>query len=243
MRRPEYPVHDGVAHVQVGRGHVYLRAQDARAVGELAGLHALEQVQVLVLRPFLYGLSVPGSVSVPLVSRIWSALRSSHVGLAGPYQAERELAQPVEIVGGVEQPVLPIDIPATSRPPVSPRSVLHLLPGGVRVVVPQIAQPAVLSAPVRSCRQKALAWRIWRYPFRLGETRVHAAVAPSGGAVGLHGWRMKSSDGAAAGGLLDSGMDLVRCGEHTARGRGPRQYTCGEQHGDSSTDRSSTCRP
>ena len=40
-------VHHRVAHVQVGRGHVDLGAQRARAVGKLAGLHALEQVQVL----------------------------------------------------------------------------------------------------------------------------------------------------------------------------------------------------
>jgi hypothetical protein len=36
-----------VAQVDVGRGHVDLGAQDVGAVGELAGLHALEQIQVL----------------------------------------------------------------------------------------------------------------------------------------------------------------------------------------------------
>ena len=41
-------VHHRVAHVEVGRRHVDLGAQGARAVGELAGLHAREQVEVLL---------------------------------------------------------------------------------------------------------------------------------------------------------------------------------------------------
>jgi hypothetical protein len=41
-------VHHRVAQVEVGRGHVDLGAQGAAAVGELAGLHALEQVEVLL---------------------------------------------------------------------------------------------------------------------------------------------------------------------------------------------------
>ena len=40
-------VHHRVAHVEVGRGHVDLGPQGARAVGKFAGLHALEQVEVL----------------------------------------------------------------------------------------------------------------------------------------------------------------------------------------------------
>ena len=37
-------VHDRIAHVEVGRGHVDLGAQNARAVGELAGFHSLKEV-------------------------------------------------------------------------------------------------------------------------------------------------------------------------------------------------------
>ena len=40
-------VHDRVAHVEVRVRHVDLGAQDARAIGEFAVLHALEQVHVL----------------------------------------------------------------------------------------------------------------------------------------------------------------------------------------------------
>ena len=38
----EDAVHDRIAHVQVRRGHVNLRAQGARAIGELSGPHALK---------------------------------------------------------------------------------------------------------------------------------------------------------------------------------------------------------
>ena len=54
-------VHDGIAQVQVRRRHVDLGPQRARAVGKFAGLHALEQVQVLfdgavAIRALLAGL-------------------------------------------------------------------------------------------------------------------------------------------------------------------------------------------
>ena len=46
-----YPVHGGIAHVEVGGGHVYLGAQRPAAVREFAVLHALEQVQVFFDAP------------------------------------------------------------------------------------------------------------------------------------------------------------------------------------------------
>ena len=49
--RVEDAVQDRVAQVDVGRGHVDPGAQHARAVGELAGAHAREQVEALLDRP------------------------------------------------------------------------------------------------------------------------------------------------------------------------------------------------
>ena len=46
VRAPD-PVQHRIAHVDVRRRHVDLRAQHVRAVGELAGAHAAEQVEVL----------------------------------------------------------------------------------------------------------------------------------------------------------------------------------------------------
>jgi hypothetical protein len=63
-----------VAQVDVGRGHVDPGAQDVGAVGELAGLHALEEVHVLGDRALRKGESLPGWVSVPRLARISSAL-------------------------------------------------------------------------------------------------------------------------------------------------------------------------
>ena len=42
------PIDDRVAHGENWRGHVDLRAQDYAAGGELARLHALEEIEVLV---------------------------------------------------------------------------------------------------------------------------------------------------------------------------------------------------
>ncbi len=46
VRGVQDAVHDRIAHVDVGRGHVDLGAQNAAAVGELALLHAGEEVEV-----------------------------------------------------------------------------------------------------------------------------------------------------------------------------------------------------
>ena len=46
VRGVEDAVHDGVAHVEVGRGHVDFGSQDAGAVGEFAVLHAGEEVEI-----------------------------------------------------------------------------------------------------------------------------------------------------------------------------------------------------
>jgi hypothetical protein len=48
MMRATDPIEDRVAHVDVRRRHVDLRAQDARAIRELSGAHAAEQVQILL---------------------------------------------------------------------------------------------------------------------------------------------------------------------------------------------------
>ena len=51
MRRVHDPVEHRVAEVDVRRGHVDLRPEDACAVRELAGAHPREQVEVLLDRP------------------------------------------------------------------------------------------------------------------------------------------------------------------------------------------------
>ena len=93
-----------IAHVDVGRGHVDLRPQRARAVRELAGPHPREQIEVL-RRPSGRGTgcSCPGSVSVPRCSRISSARQVVDVGLALLDQLHGAVVELLEVVRGVVQ--------------------------------------------------------------------------------------------------------------------------------------------
>ncbi len=105
----EDAVHDRVAQVEVGGGHVDLGAQRARAVGEFAGAHALEQVQVLfdgavAVGAFLARLGQRAAVLADLVRG-----QVADVGLARLDQLHRPLVQLVEVIGGVEQAVFPIE--------------------------------------------------------------------------------------------------------------------------------------
>ena len=69
VRGVEDAIHDRIAHVDVGRGHVDLGAQNAAAVGELALLHAGEEVEVFF----------DGAVAI---GAVFSGLRESAAVLA-----------------------------------------------------------------------------------------------------------------------------------------------------------------
>ena len=65
-------VHHRVAHVEVGRRHVDLGAQGARAIGKFAGLHAREQIEILfhgaiAVGAFLAGLGERAAVLAHLL--------------------------------------------------------------------------------------------------------------------------------------------------------------------------------
>ena len=53
-------VHHRVAHVQIGRRHIYFRAKHMCAIGELARFHTLQQVDVLFDRAIAVGASLAG---------------------------------------------------------------------------------------------------------------------------------------------------------------------------------------
>ena len=143
VRGAEDAVHDWVAHVEVGRGHVDLGPQGPRAVGEFAGLHAAEEVEV-----FFDGAIAVGAVAArrgeraavlaDLVGR-----EVTDVGLSGQDHLLGPIVELVEIVGGVEQAVFPIEA--------QPADVLHdrvdvfdFLLRGVGVVEAEVAQPPVV---------------------------------------------------------------------------------------------------
>ena len=88
-----------------------------------------------------YGLSLPGSVSVPRCSRISSARQIVDVGLAGLDQLDRPLVELVEIVGGVEEAV-PVEA--------EPLDVFH---DGVDVLGVFLLGIGVVEAQVGLCRR------------------------------------------------------------------------------------------
>jgi len=96
-----------VAQVDVARRHVDFRPQHVRAVGELAGLHAPEQVEVfgdatIAIRTGLARLGERAAIGAHLVRRL-----RIDIGVARFDQVLGEPVHPVEIVGGVVEVVAP----------------------------------------------------------------------------------------------------------------------------------------
>ena len=108
-------VHHRVAQVEVGRGHVDFRPQGARAVGKLAGPHALEQIEILfhravAIRAFFAGLGQRAAIFAHLLGG-----EVADVRLAVLDQLDGPFIQLPEIVGGIKQ-ALPNRSPASARP-------------------------------------------------------------------------------------------------------------------------------
>ena len=131
-------VEDGVAQVDVGRGHVDLGAQDPGTVLVLAGAHAREQVQVL-----LDGAGAVGGVGAGLGERPTGLAdlvggEVVHERLAVLDEVDGPGVQLLEVVRGVEQVLAPVEAqPADVG--LDAVDVLLLLLERVRVVEPEIA--------------------------------------------------------------------------------------------------------
>ena len=130
-------VHHRVAQVEVRRRHVDLGAQRARAVGELAGAHALEQVEVLLdgavaVRAFLAGLGQRAAVLADLLGG-----QVADVRLARLDQLHGPVVELVEVVGGVEEAVVPVEAEPA-----------HVLLDGVDVLDLFLARVGVVEAQV-----------------------------------------------------------------------------------------------
>ena len=139
---PGDAVHHRVSHVEVRRGHVDLRAQRARAVLELPGAHAREEIQVLVDRT----LSV-GTVASRLVDRaavLAGLVRGevAHVREALLDQLHREAVELLEVVAGVERLARPLEAEPADVVLDRVHELLALL-RRVRVVEAQVAGAAV----------------------------------------------------------------------------------------------------
>ena len=102
VRRVPDPVQHRIAHVHVLRLEVDLAAQHVRALGELAGAHALEQVQALRDRAVAVGAGLALLVEVAAVLADLLLRQAVDVGAALLDQLHRQLVELLEVVRRVE---------------------------------------------------------------------------------------------------------------------------------------------
>ena len=107
--RVQDAVEHGIAQVDVGRGHVDLRAQHADAVRELAGPHTREQVEALVGRPVppRAGPARIGERAAVLTDLVGGLV--VHIGLAGLDEVDRPLVELLEVVGREVEVLAPVE--------------------------------------------------------------------------------------------------------------------------------------
>jgi len=159
MRGMEDAVHDRVAHVEVGRGHVDFCPEDTCPVGEFAGLHAGEEVEV-----FLDGAVAKGRVfaglgegAAGLADLVGGEVVD--VGLAGLDELDGPGVELGEVVRGVAE-ALPVEAqPADVG--LDGVDVLLLFLFGIGVVEAQVGFAAELVGEAE-VEADGLAWPMWR---------------------------------------------------------------------------------
>ena len=104
----EDAVHHRIAQVDVGRGHIDLGPQRARAFGELAPAHALEQVQVFLHRAAAVRALFTRFGQRPAVLAHLVRAQVADIGLALFNQLDRPQVELLEVIRGVVLAVLPV---------------------------------------------------------------------------------------------------------------------------------------
>ncbi|OPZ55414.1 MAG: hypothetical protein BWY89_01356 [Bacteroidetes bacterium ADurb.BinA012] len=143
MRGLEYPVDNGITHVQVGRSHINPGSQHTAALLKFTLVHPVEQVEVLLnaavtVRTFSAGLG-----RGTLLLRDGLGTLVIHIGEAAINQQYSKIPQLAKIVRSVVFPVFP----GKSKPLdifLDGINILHLLFGGVGVIKPQVTLSAIL---------------------------------------------------------------------------------------------------
>ena len=98
-------VHHGIAHVQVRRSHVDFRAQDARAVGEFSGLHALEQIEIFFHRAIAMRAVLAGLGERAAMFANFFGGEIVDIGLAVANQLEGPFVELIEVIRSVEKSI------------------------------------------------------------------------------------------------------------------------------------------
>ncbi len=109
MRGMQDAVQHRIAQVHVRRGHVDLRAQHARAVGEFAGPHAPQQVEVLLDGPVAIGAVLAGLGQRAPLGAHFGGRRVVHVRLAFPDQMLGPRVQLLEVIRCVVEMFAPVE--------------------------------------------------------------------------------------------------------------------------------------
>ena len=147
MATPLDAVEGGIAQVQVRRGHIDLRAQHLGPILELAGAHALEEVQVLFGGTATVGAVGAGMIEVPPIGPHLFRSLLIHIGLAFADQVTCPIEQLLEVVGGVVEVLPPIETQPADVLLDRIREVLLLL-GRIGIVETQMAgAPELLGHP------------------------------------------------------------------------------------------------
>ena len=176
MRRVQDAVEHRVAHVDVAGRHVDLGPQHAHAVGEFAGAHAAEEVEVLLHAPVAEravpaGLGQRAAVHADVVPAL-----VVDIGFAGPDQVLGPFVELLEIVGGVVEVLAPVEA-EPAHVGLDRVDIFLLLLGRVGVVEAQAAMPAefLRDAEIQADRLGVADMEI---AVRLGrEARDHGLVA------------------------------------------------------------------
>ena len=149
-------VQDRIAQVHVGRRHVDLRPQHACAVGELAGAHAAEQVEVLLDRAIAVGRVLPRFGQRAALAAHPIGRRIIDIGLALADQVFGPFVELLEIVRRVIEMLAPVEAQPV-HVALDRVDELLLLLGRIGVVEAQVAPAAEIPPPRRSSGRST--WR------------------------------------------------------------------------------------
>ena len=155
VRQVDDAVDDGVAEVDVGRGHVNLGAEAALALGNLTGAHLAEEREALLGGAVAPGGGAAGFGGHAAIGFPLFLGEFADVGLAAADEFLGDGPHLIETVAGVEE-----GIPLVAQPLDVALELLHEvlgLLGGVRVVHAQVATAVGLRRETRHHRAIVLA--------------------------------------------------------------------------------------
>ncbi len=197
-------VHDGIAEVHVARRHVDFGAQHARALGKLAGVHAHEEVEILLGRAVAVGRRLAGLGRGTLLRGNLLGALVVDICLALLDEAHGQVKELREIVGGVVLAVGPVEAEPVDVF-LDGVDILHILLDRIGIVEAQVASAAKLLGHTE-IHAYGLGMADMEVSVGLGrETRVEATAVFAGAQVGIHFLFYKTEPAGQLFGIFDFG--------------------------------------